>query len=193
MKWKIIERPGYFGSKRDEIQGLFEREYGSGRWRIAWQFGERILQKPEALQIYEDGYYEYLKANPKIVAWLTDNFLDVFDNALSNINSGFDYNIQETTGTHLQDISIRRSIMRLGKKFNGKGLLEVRSSAEGASLSPCLIPFHLPLMIYRGNTLYQGEIRDFVLNPPWWKKKGIKDSIEEFYQQNKVLEILCDE
>jgi hypothetical protein len=128
-----------------------------------------------------------------VTTWLTNNFSDVFDNALSNMNSCFDYSIQETSGTHLQDISIRRSIMRLGKTFKGNRLLEVRSSGEGASLSPSKIPFHLPLMICKGNTLYQGEKRDFTMDPPWWIKRGVKDSIEEFYQQNKVLEVLCDE
>ena len=45
-------------------------------------------------------------------------------------------------------------------------------------------------MIFRGATKYKGELRDFSINPPWWIKMGIPNSVEEFYQQNKVLEIM---
>ena len=44
-------------------------------------------------------------------------------------------------------------------------------------------------MIFRGAIKYKEEDRDFMTNPPWWIKMGIEDSVEQFYQQNKVLEI----
>ena len=79
--------------------------------------------------------------------------------------------------------------MRRGKWFSGNKLLEVRSvNAEGFVLSPCNIPFHLPDMIYLGQTKYKGEERDFSKDPPWWIKRGVVNSVEQFYQQNKVLQ-----
>lgn len=193
MIWRTVDRPGYFGEKRDELQKSFDREYGNGNWRIAWEWGELILVRPEALQLYEDGYYEYFKTKPELLEWLVFNFSNVFDTAPSNIDVGFSYEIQETPNNHIHDIAIRRAVLRRGKWFSGNKLLEVRSvNEEGWILSPCNVPFHLPQMIYQGETKYKCEVRDFVTNPPRWLKKGVKNSIEEFYQQNKVLQVYQD-
>lgn len=190
MTWKTIDRPGYFGEKRGELIASYNEKYGQENWKISWQWGSQIIERPEAHQLYEDGYYEYLRSNPNVADWLAREFSNVYDNSLSNIDSGFNYDYQEAKSTHLQDISLRRCLMRLGKWFSGDKLLEVRSFDKvGAFLSPCRIPFHLPHMIYKGQTKYKGEERDFSKDPPWWIKKGVKDSIEEFYQQNKILQI----
>jgi len=78
-------------------------------------------------------------------------------------------------------------VQRNARFFRGDKLIQVRPGGEGETLGPHLIPFHLPEMIYAGKTLYKGKSRDFGSNPPWWIKMGIKNSVEEFYQQNKVL------
>ncbi|MBP7708653.1 hypothetical protein KA107_03130 [Candidatus Pacearchaeota archaeon] len=190
MTWETIDRPGYFGSKRNKICAGFDLQYGSGNWKIAWEWGSQVIERPEAIQIYEDGYYEYFKKTPDLVNWLVNNFANVFDTAPSNVEAKFSYDIQETPSNHLHDVAIRRALLRNGKWFRGVGLLEVRSpDKEGWILSPCNIPFHLPTMIYPGQTKYQCEERDFVVNPPWWIRKGLKNSVEEFYQQNKLLQI----
>ena len=36
MDWGIVDRPGYFGSSRDEMQKGFDSKYGSGNWRICF-------------------------------------------------------------------------------------------------------------------------------------------------------------
>jgi len=188
--WKTIDRPGYFGKKRNELQERFDKQYSPDNWRIAWEFGKIVLCQSGALQLYEDGYYEHFKAKPELLGWLVDNFSNVFDTAPSNVEAGFSYNVQETPSNHIHDVAIRRAVLRRGVWFLGKNLLEVRSTdTEGFKLSPCKIPFHLPEMIYRGQTKYGGEVRDFVANPPWWRVKGVKDSVEEFYQQNKILQV----
>ena len=190
MGWKTVDRPGYFGNKRDKLQAGFDRQHGRDNWRIAWEFGGLIVLRPEALQLYEDGYYEHFKNKPDLLEWLTRNFSNVFDTAPSNVEAGFSYDVQETPNNHIHDVAIRRAVLRRGEWFRGTKLLEVRSSdAEGWVLSPCKIPFHLPHMIYRGAIKYKGQKRDFMTAPPWWITKGIKDSVEEFYQQNKVLQI----
>ena len=190
MNWETSDRPGYFGEKRDELHSKWDKEFGHGNWRIAWEWGQLVLQKPEALQLYEDGYYEHFKLNPKLLEWLTKTFSNVYDTAPSNVQAGFSYDIQETPNNHLHDVAIRRGVLRNGVWFSKKRLLEVRSiDAEGWVLSPCSIPFHLPRMIYQGQIKYKGEERDFSANPPWWIRKGVKDSVEGFYQQNKVLQI----
>ena len=187
--WKTIDRSGYFGDKRDEIQAGFDRDCGKGNWRIAWEWGGLVIPRAEALQIYEDGYYEHFKAKSELLEWLVTNFSDVFDTASSNVRAEFNYDVQETSSNHIHDVAIRRAVLRRGEWFKGTRLLEVRSvNAEGRILSPCNIPFHLPYMIYRGVTKYKGKERDFAANPPWWVRKGVPDSVEMFYQQNKVLQ-----
>ena len=230
MEWKTVERPGYFGKKRDYLFSSWDSLYGKDRWRIAWQWDSQtkkssdfgvqeiqqnspaqkncrhskalaksqqfsvprnesisgIIEKPEALQIYEDAYYEFLKSRKDILDWLVHEASDVYDTAISNIESKLDYSKQETLNTHIQDIAIRRSVLRLGKQFKGNMPLEVRSrDKEGWKLSPCNVPFHLPEMILKE------EIKDYPEKGLWWERLGIPDSVEAFYQRNKVLQVNC--
>jgi len=174
MNWKTIDRPGYIGKQRAERQAIWNERYGPENWRIAYAWGNAIINREIALQLYEDAYYEFFKANSEKLAWITANASDVFDTAPTNVSAGLDYTHQETPDNHIQDIAIRRSVLRLGKTFRGGRLIQVRSSrSEGYELNPGLIPFHLPEMI---------------LNPRmagWWSH----DSIEDFYQSNKVFQI----
>lgn len=190
MSWTVLERPGYFGTSRDEIHASYDSRFGKGNWRIAWEFGGQIIQRPEALQIYEDGYYEFFKSRPKVLRWITSLASDVYDTAESNVLARFSYDIQETNSNHLHDVAIRRAVLRNGAWFGGDRLIEVRTKGGGAVLSPCKIPFHLPHLIFPGETLYKGKPRDFSANPPWWITMGVDKSVEQFYQQNKVLEVL---
>lgn len=188
MEWQVIGRPGYFGASRNEIHARYDVLFGRNNWRIAWQWGEQIIQKPEALQIYEDGYYEFFKIQRDILEWLVKTALDVYDTGPSNVESRFSYALQETPNNHVHDIAIRRAVLRNGVWFRGNHLMHVRPGEEGEKLGPHLVPFHLPGMIYRGITKYKDKDRDFSVNPPWWIKLGIEDSVEQFYQQNKVLQ-----
>ena len=186
--WEVIDRPGYMGTSRDEIHAKWNDIYGKENWKIAWQWGKNIVERPEAILIYQRGYTEFLKSSPQLLEWLLD-YEDVYDTAPTNIKAGYSYDIQETPSTHIHDVAIRRALeLDLGLKFRKKnGLLHVRPDKEGAILGPQLIPFHLPNMIYRGKTKYKGKERDFYANPPWWITMGIKDSVEQFWQQNKIL------
>jgi len=173
MEWTDLKRPGYFGKKRDEIHKKYDEVYGKGNWRIAYFWMNDIVSRDFAIQIYEDAYYEFLKKEKNLLKWLVSTAKDVYDNSPSNINSGLDYNIQETDSNHLQDISIRRVVRRLGRKFEGNELIEIRSSSsEGNVLSPGKVPFHLPQHIKEPHL--EG----------WWSK----DSIEDFYQSNKIIQ-----
>jgi len=184
--WKTIERPGYFGKKRDELCRGFDSKFGKNNWRIVYEWGPLIIPRSEAIQLYEDGYYEFLKENPKTLDWLLSTASDVYDTAPSNVEAGFSYYKQETPNNHIHDVAIRRSVMRLGKWFKGDHLMHVRgpgTEGEKLRLSPYLVPFHLPDMIY------EGEIKDYSGKGFWWRELGIEKSVEEFYQQNKILQI----
>ena len=180
MEWKTVERPGYFGKKRDEIIASFDKKYGESRWRLMYSFGDCVIPREIAIQVYEDGYYEFLRKEKTTLEWLISTASEVYDTAPSNVESGFDYKIQETPNNHLHDVAIRRAVARLGEKFRGDHLVHVRwTDSEGFRLSPGIIPFHLPHLIF------QGEINSYSGKKPWWRA----NTVEDFYQRNKILQV----
>jgi hypothetical protein len=188
MEWETIDRPGYFGKHREERTREYNARYGEGNWRIAWEVGEVVVDKLGAYvlyvvvdklgayALYEDAYFEFFRANPEVLQELVLAASDVYDDAQSNVHSGLDYTIQETGQTHLQDVSIRRCLVRLGLRFKGRELIQIRSTSEhrlGKLLTPGRVPFH------RLDLIKQPELEG------WWDR----GSIESFYQSNKVLQI----
>jgi hypothetical protein len=188
MDWKTIERPGYFGDKRNELYANWNKQFGNENWRIAWQWGGMILERRDALQIYEDGYYEFLKSDRDTLNWLITSASNVYDTAPSNVAAGLSYDVQETPNNHLHDVAIRRAVLRTGNWFSGDRLIEIRSTdKEGWKLSPCMVPFHLPELISKE------PIKDYRKKGYlWWEKRGVPDSIEAFYQRNKLLQTKID-
>jgi hypothetical protein len=179
MAWTTIEHPGVLGKRRDEIVSKWNAEYGAS-WRLAYTWGSQVIERQEALQIYEDGYYEFFKSHPGELEWLLEKACDVYDTAPSNVDARFDYGVQETPSNHVHDVAIRRSILRLGTWFHGSDLIQIRSTSElGRHLSPARVPFHLPQLIATVEPVNYGSSRC------WWDRY----SIEDFYQRNKVLQI----
>jgi len=190
-EWVTVSRPSYFGKKRNEIEIGYDEKYGKGNWQIAYAINKRnaiwetksdqtTVGFDTAIKLYEDAYYEYLKSNTYITDELVNTAEDVYDNAESNVFSGYDYHKQETSSNHYQDISIRSCIFRLGLRFKGKDLIQIRGKSKskiGESLNPGHIPFHLP---------------KYVITPVmegWWDK----GSVEEFWQSAKVLQVKKEE
>lgn len=178
LTWTTLERPGYFGSKRDAIFREYDLQYGFANWRIAWVVNDHVITREEGVMVYEDAYYEFFKTNPDVLAQLVETAYDVYDDALTNVDSGLDYTSQETDRTHLQDIAIRRCVLRLGARFHGTSLLRIRDKDGlhplSLTLSPGQVPFHHP---------------EWIVRPAltgWWAV----DSVESFYQSNKVLQVL---
>ena len=186
--WETIERPGYFGKKRDEICRGWDEKYGPGNWRIAYEWDGKIVPREFAIQLYEDGYYEYFKQDPgddqdsggRVLDWLLSTASDVYDTAPTNVQAGIDYYQQETPNNHIHDVAIRRAILRLGYWFAGDHLVHVRwTGSEGFRVNPGVVPFHLPNLILRD------EIKDHGGKGIWWRPL----TIEDFYQRNKVLQV----
>lgn len=170
MGWETVARPGQFGKERDARHREYDARYGVGRWRLVWHGGE-------VTALYEDAYFAYLSERSDLLERLLADARDVYDDAESNVDSGLDYTRQETAQTHLQDIAIRRCLVRLGRTFRGQDLVQIRSSSShpvGAALSPTNVPFHRPELILQPAV------------PGWWTP----GSVEDFYQSNKVLQTL---
>ena len=179
--WKTVDRPGYMGDARDRLARQWDEQYGKGLWRLAWEWGDLILEKAMALQVYEDGYYNFFRyEKPGFMIWISKTASDVYDTAPSNVHSGFDYSIQETPNNHLHDIAVRRAMARMGVGFKGDHLVEIRGvKSEGYRLNPGIVPFHFKPCIY------DGEFRNASGKNLWWEP----GTIEDFYQRNKVLQV----
>ena len=189
--FRIVERPGYFGKRRDEFVEKYNIEYGLNNWKIAWLIGENLRwvggkepvqgryvlrEFPDNCKLYAYSYLVYFQKHRDELEWIVENYENVFDKFPNDVNSGLDFTKQEANYTHLQDIAIRIVAEKLALEFKGRGLLQIRTgvNSPGEKWSPAMILFCKPELIMRP------ELKG------WWDK-GIPDSIECWYQSNKVL------
>lgn len=176
-QWRTVGRPGYLGKRRDATFAKWDLKYGKGNWRLVWKVGRMILGTLGVCTLYEDAYFAFLNNHPEIVEQLVSEASNVYDDEQSNVNSGLDYTKQETARTHIQDIAIRRCLVRLGLWFKGSDLMRIRQEKGthllSITLSPGNVPFHHPEWIT------QPELTG------WWKS----GSVEAFYQSNRVMQV----
>lgn len=179
--WTMFENkaPGYFGAKRDATMAAWDEVFGAGNWKLGWVVGDKLVGYREACQLYEDAYYEFLKSQADLLEELVSTASDVYDDAPTNVHSGFDYEKQETNRTHIQDIALRNVIRRLERRFEGSHLVQIRFKDSHLSrcLTPGQVPFHRPELITLPDNL------DLVYEKKWWNI----GSVEDFYQLNKRL------
>jgi nicotinate-nucleotide adenylyltransferase len=174
--WTVVGRPGYVGGSRQAREKQFNRLFGEDNWRIRYLWRGRVIDRDAALELYEQAYYQSFLDRPDVLSWLCRTASEVHDIAPTNVASGLDYAKQECRATHLQDIAVRRCLKRLGRRFEGDHLVEIRGhSSEGYVLNPGKVPFHEP-----GAVLKPSLGRD-----SWWDE----GSVEDFWQSNKVLEV----
>ncbi|KAF0984930.1 hypothetical protein FDP41_000829 [Naegleria fowleri] len=175
-QYEFRERGVYFGGgeqKRKKLDSLFKK-YPQG-FITAYKYKDKYISRSSAFSLYEDGYYEFLKNHPQLLDYICDTCCDIYDTEPSNIESGYDYEQQDSKekGTHLQDVAVRRALKRLGREFKGTQLLQLRGYKSPLYfLNPCVIPFH-----ERENIIQPEIIEEFMF----------KQSVESFWQSNKVI------
>ena len=171
-----VSRPGYLGKKRDEIHKFWDETHGKGNWRLIWKFGEVEFEFLGVCAVYEDAYFNFLSSHPEVTEQLVKEAVNVFDDEESNVHSLLDYNKQETKRTHVQDIAIRRSLVRMGRWFKGGELIRIRQEKGkhplSMTLSPGKVVFHRPDLIEKPELA------------GWWDA----GSVESFYQSNRYLQ-----
>lgn len=175
--WVNSHRPGFFGKKRDNIVWTLNHLHGKDGWRLAWVVGEKSFTYEEAcILFYERSYFEHIRRRPEDIQLLR-SFGECIDNAPTNTQSGFDYSIQESGSTHIQDIAVRNVMRGLGVWFEGPRdhILTVRGSdSNGARFSP-------------GNIqLFDTSLITQPSEAPRWAAKG---SVEDFWQSNKWVQL----
>ncbi len=180
-RWQNQDRPGYLGKHRDAKQREWDEGFGPGNWRLVWQIGDNYFGVEAAIALYEDAYFRFLEENQAITQRLVREAGDVYDDNPSNVSCGLNYFPQETNRTHLQDIAIRRVLVRLGLWFQGMDLIQIRDDRGthplSLTLSPGRVPFHRP---------------DLIVAPElegWWQA----GSVESFYQSNRWLQTKAPE
>lgn len=185
-EWKKLRRPGYFGRRRDEIVAGLDAEHGEGGWRLSWGVSneKRLEFNAACIEFYEESYVRFLKNDAKYRTRAQEEMLshicsygECIDNAMTNIQSGFDYRKQEAFSTHIQDIAVRNALRRLGRKFEGppEKILVIRSAdSEGFKYGPGNVPFAWPELIEQPSLC------------PKWANAG---SVEDFWQSNKWIEV----
>lgn len=176
-RWRLVERPGYFGRKRDKKRAEFDERFGPGNWELLWvveaNSGPFALSFDEACRhFYEHSYIEHFRLLPKLVDWVC-TYGECIDNAPTNVESGLDYTKQEAASTHIQDIAVRNALKELGRRFEGPAdkILVIRSiDSEGYRLSPGNVPFFKPKLVTLPSKC-----------PSW----AYERSVEDFWQSNK--------
>lgn len=183
-----VERPGYFGRRRDERICELNQRFGAGSWMLMWEAGGSLFDFFNACRyLYEESYFQYFKDRPAEIDFVC-SFHECYDNALTNVASGLDYMKQEAYSTHIQDIALRNVLRRLGRWFTlnktselsaflpgvlpgTASHLQIRSKdSAGYRFGPGNIPFAWPQIITQPS-----------LAPSWAKQK----SVEDFWQSNK--------
>jgi hypothetical protein len=181
--WQPINNKttGYVGLRRNEEWAKRDALYGKGNWEMGWLVDDKYLQYPEVCQLYGDAYYHYFQMRPELLDYLVEVASDVYDYDPSDIEAGTDYAKRGDIRTHIQDTAIRRCVQRLGKKFKGNRLLQIkdreRNHPLSSALSPGQVPFHKPELLSFPDNLE--EMRENA----WW----LPGSVEDFYQRAKRL------
>lgn len=173
--FKVTEiRPGLFGEERERRIIEYNNEYGIGNWELGWKFDSRVLDLESALKLYEMSYQIHFLGNRIIWNDLVKKAKDVWVENFSDIESGLDYSLQKAKAAHYEDIAIRRVLKENNRNFKGEFLVRVRGDSEylcGKLLSSMYLPFVAP------NYIEEPRLAG------WWKR----DSVEDFWQSNKVL------
>ena len=175
--WTSVERPGYLGKHREEKYAEWNKLYGEDNWRLAWKVGKLFVDKAGAYVLYEEAYFRFFEKNMCYANWLLKDACEVYDDEVSNVDSGFDYHMQETKRTHLQDIAIRRCLLRLNMWFEGTELVRIRQEKGthplSVILSPGRVPYHMPETIVPPESV------------SWWHS----GTVESWCQNNKYLQV----
>ena len=57
----VVDRPGYFGRRRDTRVEFYDDLFGVKRWAEMWQIGQKFVPFEEAVKFYDDAYLQFLK------------------------------------------------------------------------------------------------------------------------------------
>ncbi len=188
LDWVTVERPGYFGKRKEELFMRWNKEYGEGNWRIVHQTKDGEIMEYENVfwKVYVSGYVRHFLLNPDQAEFLVNKHSYTYDKYLITRREAFDpYAFYNKPGIpnqfHHTSLNIALEWF-LGMKFKGSKPIQVRQGKPGTDKqnwpagwrwSPgyirCTRPDQIPIHQKSG----------------WWEDE---DSIEAFYQYTKVVQ-----
>lgn len=186
--WKTIDRPGYLGKRKDEMFRVWTRKYGNGNWRIVNEtnMGEIYSYKDIIFRVYVPGYSAYFLSHPDELKFVAENFSFGYDKDTIDKREAFDiyalYN-KPKVANQFHHVAFNIAIeQQLRMPFRGLEPVQVREGKPGTPdsqqpngyrWSPGRIPCTIPHIISKPHIF------------GWWGY----NSIEDFYQSTKVLQI----
>ena len=191
--WITVERPGYQGKRKDEDFARWNREFGEGSWRIAWELKNRQTLDYEGVfyKIYVPGYVKYFLNHPNEARFLADNYAYSYDKNFISREQAFDpYALYNKPGIVNQFHNVALNIALewyIGIPFLGNRPIQVREGRkdtpksewpEGWYWSPGRISAVRPDLI-------PDDTRPENDEKIWWGK----GTIEDLYQTAKVLQV----
>lgn len=187
--WVDLERPGYLGKQRDEKYKFWDlpENYGKGNWRIINRAsnGEVFNYEDIIYRIYIPGYEQYFKLHPEEASEIADRYSFGYDKDLISLSQAFDiyalYNVPNRVN-QFHHVAFNMALLNLGYFFKGSESVQVREGKPGIQDSEqpngflwspgrieCTVSHLIPEPRIKG----------------WWNP----NSIEDFYQSTKILQI----
>ncbi|MBI4936429.1 MAG: hypothetical protein HY828_21330 [Actinobacteria bacterium] len=213
--WVPIGVPGYAGIDKARRATVLSERFGDDGWHYSHVVRGQVVGFAEAIAEYEESYRRFLRDRPALVALLTIEAGNVYDDNPTNVFDD-EYDQPNTAMNHYQDISVRRVIAELADDPEWPAVV-----AAGAGEVVDLVDLRTGLTHrsprakgFQGPGLLQ--IRDagspgYVLNPAlvpvhdpalittlptrqdWYHVEGCAHlSVEAFWQMSKVIEVRYD-
>lgn len=186
--WETVGRPGYQGKSKDEQIAGWNKMYGEGNWRLAWQLadGEIITSYERIFWHYVRSYAQYFEDNLDEALYLTSHFSYAYDKDLISKEEAFDpFALYQKPGrpNQFHNVALNYALEYIhGLEFTGPEPIQVREGKPntdpetwpaGWRWSPGRIPSISPELIPEPSI------------SSWWQP----GSIEDLYQSAKILQI----
>lgn len=197
---KIFHYPMNTGFRSESMYNRFEKVFGKDSWLPAYYWNREVISTEKGYEIYSEAYYQFLKRNPIIRQWIQIKAREVIDYSQTNIASGVDLCEQEAAAIHLQDISVRRSLIRLEQEegdlsagkmwrsgpdiFRGNKIVQLRDRNR-CPWQTHSIKYEKGLVLNSGKVLFHRpeQLIGQYKKDSWWQE----NSVEDYYQRNRVL------
>ena len=188
ISWEMVERPGYFGKRRQELEEEWNRKYGEGNWRLVWETPQgRVLLFEDIIWEYIEGYAGYFRRHPREARHITRSYSYCYDKDEITKDQAFHpYALYNRPGIANQFHHAAMNIALenvLGMPFRGDIPIQVRSGKPGTPESQW--PAGWKWSPGRIPSVHRDEIHDITFERQWWQR----GTIEDFYQCNKVLQV----
>ena len=174
MWWITVGRPAFCGRGTGRRQRDCDARYGAGNWRLRHRVAGESLELASAATHIERSYRAYFQRQPEVLDWLCAAAHDVIQFATSNVRSVATTTCRSESSRISTTSPCGAVLAELGRELRGEKLVQMGGRGRTAQLlSPGHILFHKPELIA------QPALRG------WW----LADSIECFWQSNRVLEV----